>query len=112
MRHAGFAAGDHRIAPRAAQHAGAGAERIASFVCDELVAEPARRIPDPNGTSDPRALRLAGVVRLHPSDVGEVLAVRPEGEGVVLAESITMVRDLVNAPPNDLTPVALARPVA
>lgn len=56
--------------------AGAGAERIASFVCDELVAEPARRIPDPNGTSDPRALRLAGVVRLHPSDVGEVLAVR------------------------------------
>ena len=28
--------------------------------------------------------------------------------GVVLAESVTLVRDLVNAPPNDLTPVALA----
>lgn len=56
--------------------AGDGAERIASFVCDELVAEPARRIPDPNAASDPRALRLAGILRLHPSDVGELLAVR------------------------------------
>jgi hypothetical protein len=56
--------------------AGTSSDRIASFVCDELAAEAARRFPDATPTSDPRALRLAGLLRLHPSDVGEILAVR------------------------------------
>ncbi len=58
-------------------------------------------------TGDRKPKRRLETARLIVSRKDKKAAAAVEA-GVVMAESVMLVRDLVNAPPNDLTPVALA----
>ncbi len=58
-------------------------------------------------TGDRKPKRRLETARLIVTRKDKAAAAAVEA-GVVMAESVMLVRDLVNAPPNDLTPVALA----